>query len=150
MQQFDGAQRRCRGGHGAKLERIEEHGAKPVQHRPGAGRQSGQVRLVRAGQALGFGDAGGELLPADRGCDRAVQVGATRLGLDQRRPEFGEQPDLVVDRPGVAQHGILLAHFGAAKHAADCPVEQRDAVIGQAYGRVQDRGNEGGAATRRR
>ncbi len=121
-----------------------------MQHRPGTGRQSGQVRLVRTGQAFSFGDAGGELFPADRGCDRAVQVHAARLGLDQRRPEFSEQPDLVVDRPGVAQHCAFLAYLGAAEHAADRPVEQGDAVIGQAYGRVQDRGDEGSAATQRR
>ena len=98
---------------------------------------------------FGFGDAGRELLPADRSCDRAVEVGAARLGLDQCRPKFGEQADLVVDRPGIAQHGALLAQFGAAEHAADRPVEQGDAVIGQAHGRVQDSGDESGAATQR-
>ncbi len=121
-----------------------------MQHRPGAGSQGGQVRLVWARQALGFGNACRELLPADRGCDRSVQVGAARLGVDQGRPELGEQAHLVVDRPSIAQDGILLACFGAAKHAADGTVEKGHAVIGQAHGRVQDRGDEGGAAAKRR
>ena len=49
--------------------------------RAAAGRR--QVGLVGPGQALGFGDAGRELLPTNRGCDRIVQVGIARLGVDQ-------------------------------------------------------------------
>ena len=145
-QQFDRAQRRGRGGHGAQPERAEEQRAEPVQHGPGTRGEGGQVHLVGARQALGFGDTGSQLVPADRGRHRPVQVRAALLGLDQRGAQLGEQAHLVVHRTGVAQHRGLLARLGAAEHAADRAVEQRHAVIGQPRDGVEHRGDQRRAA----
>ena len=78
------------------------------------------------------------------------EIGAARLGLDQRRAQLGEQAHLVVDRAGVAQHGVFLARLGAAEHAADGAVEQGDAVVGQACRGVQHRRDQSRAAAERR
>lgn len=83
LQQLHRVQRRRRGGHGAELEGVEEQGAEPVQHGPGARGQRRQVHLVRAGQALGLGDAGRQPLPIDLVRDGAVQVGIALLCCDQ-------------------------------------------------------------------
>ena len=129
-------------------ERAEEQRPEPVQHRPGPGGERPQVGLVRAREPLGIRNAGGEPLPADGGGDGAVQVLAGLLGLDQRGAELGEQTHLVVDCPRVAQHGAILLHLRAAEHAAHGAVEQGDALVGQARGRVQHGGDQGRASTK--
>jgi hypothetical protein len=63
------------------------------------------------------------MVPADRGSDRLLQIGAALPGLDQRRPQLGEKPHLVVDRPGIADQCILCADFREAEHAACGAVE---------------------------
>jgi hypothetical protein len=73
MQLFDGARRRCRGGHGAELEGIENHWTEAMQHRPCPCGQRSEVHLVGADQAYGFGDACRKLLPADGGHDAAIE-----------------------------------------------------------------------------
>src|SRR4051794_34192082 len=62
-QQLDGAQRRGRRRYGAELEGVEEQRPEPAQHGPGSGGERRQVGLVRACEALSFGDAGGEFVP---------------------------------------------------------------------------------------
>jgi hypothetical protein len=78
-----------------------------------------------------------------------LQVGLGVPGLDQRRAETGEEAHLVVDGPGVAQQGVLLAGLGAPEHAPDGAVEQADAVVGEAHDRVEHGGDERGAAPER-
>ena len=154
VQQFDRAQRRCHRAERARSLNASRNTG-PSRWSTGQARaaRAGRVGLVGTGQALGFGDAGRELLPANRGCDRPVQDRhRARLGLDQRGPQFGEQPrTLSLTRSSVTQQCDLLPpRLGAAEHAADRPVEQGDTVIGQAHDRVQHRGNQRGTATQRR
>ena len=121
-----------------------------MQHGPGTRGQGGQVHFVRAGQALGFGDARRQPLPSDRVRDGAVQVGVTLLGRDQGAAEPDQQPYLVVNGPGVTQESALLPRFGAAEHTADRTVEQADPIVGQAGRGIQHGRNQGGPAAEQR
>ena len=121
-----------------------------MQHRPGARGKGREIRFVRARKAFCFFDAAGQLVPADRRSDRLLQIGAALPGFDQRRSQLGEKPHLVVDRPGIADQGILLADFRAAEHPAHGTVEQGDGVVGQARDRVEHRRDQGCSAAQRR
>ena len=149
-QRLNRAERRGRRGDGTQPEGAEEKRPEPVQQRPGARGTRRQVRLVRPCQALGLDDVACQPVPADRLGHRRLQVGLGVPGLDQRPAKPGEEAYLVVDRAGIAQQGVLLAHLGAAEHAPDGAVEQADALVDQAGDRIEHGGDQGGAAAERR
>jgi hypothetical protein len=140
-QRLDRAERRGRRGDGPQPEGAEEKRPEPVQQRPGARGTRRQVRLVRPCQAPGLDDAACQPVPADRLGHRRLQVGLGVPGRDQRPAELGEEAYLVVDRAGIAQQGVLLAHLGAAEHAPDGAVEQADALVDQAGDRIEHGGD---------
>jgi hypothetical protein len=144
-QQLDRAERCGRGWNGSELECAEEQRAEPMEHWPGARGEGGQIGFVGTRQAFGFLDIARKLVPADRRGDRFVEVRAAIPRLDQRHAQLRQQPHLVVDGAGVPQQGVLLAHLGAAEHAADGAVEQRHAIIRQAGDGVEGGRDQGGA-----
>ena len=150
MQQLDRAQYCCSGGHGAKLEGIEEHRSEPVQHRPGTRGQCRQVHFVRAGEAFGFGDAFGELFPAD-GRTTAPSRSASPLALAAIRaaPSLAKSRTLSLTARASRRTASFLADLGAAEHPADGTVEQADAVIGQPRRGIQHGRDQSGPATKR-
>ena len=133
-----------------KAERSEEQRSDPMQYRPGARSKGRKIGFVRACQAFRLVNAAGQPVPADRGSNGLLQIGAALPGLDQRRSQSGQQAHLVVDRSGIADQDILLANFRAAEHAADGTVEQGDGVVGQARNRVEHRGDQSRVAAQRR
>src|SRR6516165_8850767 len=89
----------------------------PRRCRTGQARMASTERSDLSGRARRFASAR-QLVPADRGSDRFLQIGAGLPGLDQYRPQPGQKTDLVIDRPRIADQDILLANFCAAKNAA--------------------------------
>lgn len=106
------------------------------------------MHFVRTDQALGLGNAHRELLPPDSRRHGSVQIGGILLGGDQGGAELGQQAHLVVHRAGVAQDGAFLARLGTTEHAADCPVEQADTIIGQACRGIQHGRDQGRSAAK--
>ena len=133
-----------------KAERSKEQRPETMQYRPGARGKGREIRFVRARKALCLLDAACQLVPADRCSDRFLQIGAALLRFDQRRPQPGEKAHLVIDRPGIADQGILLANFGAAEHAPNGSLEQGNGVVGQPRDRVEYRRDQGRVAAQRR
>ena len=146
MQDLDRAKHRDGSRHGAELERTEEQGPEPMQHRPSARGKCRQIGLVRTCEALGLVDAARQLVPADGGGDGFLQIIAAILGLDQGRTKLGQQAHLVVDRAGIAQQGVLLPDLRAAEHVTYGTVEQGDAIVGQARDGVEHGRDQGGTA----
>jgi len=133
-----------------KAERSEEQRPEAMEHRPGARGKRREVRLVRTSKAFCFCDAARQLVPADRGSNRLLQIGAAFSGLDQRRSQLGQKTHLVVDRPRIANQGLVLADFGTTEHAAHGAVEQGDGVVGQPCHRIEHGSDQGRPAAQRR
>ena len=102
------------------------------------------VGSVRTGQAIRFGDRTHEAVPGDDALDRREGVASCVAHRDQRMPDAGEEPDLVVDGPRV---GLQLgggASLGPPEQPSHEPVEQADGFVGKAGHGVQRGDGEDG------
>ena len=98
------ATRPCgRGGNGVELECAEEQRAEPMQHRPGARSEGGQIGFVGTRQAFGFLDIARKLVPADRSGDRFVEVRSAIPRLDQRHAGRNRPGADVAGQPGTCE-----------------------------------------------
>jgi hypothetical protein len=95
-----------------ELEESQEQWTKTMQNRPGARSKRGEVRLVLAREPFRLFDAVRELVPADRGSDRRLQIGTGFPGLDQYRSQLRQKAHFLVDRPRIADQDFNLALLG--------------------------------------
>jgi hypothetical protein len=95
-------QRSDDGRNGVKAERSKKQWSETMQHRQGTRGEGREIRFVRTHKVFRLFEAARQLVPADRGSERLLQIGAGLPSFDQRRPQLGQQTYLVVDRPGIA------------------------------------------------
>jgi hypothetical protein len=108
-----------------------------------------EVKILRLGELLRFGNAGREVVPRDHGLDRDERIAAALLGVKQGPTNLPIEPDLVVDCFAGRLKLFLMFILRGIEQLAHNAIVQIDDFVGDGGRSFNRQGNKGGIAALR-